>query len=119
MDSHKVSTSSIPSASGAAAGVAASAKNAPASTDEAATTKKIPIAVRKNSVSSGANEVDLTSSGDKDKEITNLKIQNKDLNEKLETLKIKRGEDREKLREYEKNKIQIQQVTIFFCAPKN
>ena len=33
-----------------------------------------------------------------------------DIQEKLETLKIKRGEDREKLREYEKNKIQIQQV---------
>ena len=56
------------------------------------------------------SEVDLTNNGDKDKEIANLRSQNKDLNEKLETLKIKRGEDREKLREYEKNKIQIQQV---------
>ena len=60
------------------------------------------------------SEVDLTNNGDKDKEIANLRSQNKDLNEKLETLKIKRSEDREKLREYEKNKIQIQQVNRLF-----
>ena len=60
------------------------------------------------------SEVDLTNNGDKDKEMANLRSQNKDLNEKLETLKIKRSEDREKLREYEKNKIQIQQVNRLF-----
>lgn len=48
----------------------------------------------------------------------------KDLTEKLETLKLKRAEDREKLREFEKAKVQIQQVnrhrkkfrTIFFIT---
>lgn len=34
----------------------------------------------------------------------------KDLTEKLETLKLKRAEDREKLREFEKAKMQIQQL---------
>lgn len=34
----------------------------------------------------------------------------KDLNEKLETLKLKRAEDRDKLREFDKVKIQMQQV---------
>lgn len=39
-----------------------------------------------------------------------LKAEIKDLNEKLETLRIKRGEDKTKLKEFEKVKIQMQQV---------
>jgi len=35
------------------------------------------------------------------------------LTEKLETLKLKRSEDRDKLREYEKAKLQIQQLQEF------
>ncbi len=94
-------------------------KTLPTVVDESNLTKKIPIPVRKNSSSSAMSEVDLTSNGDKDKEIINLRSQNKDLNEKLETIRIKRSEDREKLREYEKNKIQSQQVLTFsiFFSP--
>ncbi len=45
-----------------------------------------------------------------DKDTLKLKSTIKDLTEKLETLKLKRAEDREKLRELDKSKIQIQQV---------
>jgi len=43
-------------------------------------------------------------------EIEGLKSEVKDLQEKLETLKIKRAQDKTKLMEFEKAKIQIQQV---------
>lgn len=43
-------------------------------------------------------------------EIEGLKAEVKDLNEKLETLKIKRADDKTKLKEFEKVKIQLQQV---------
>ncbi|CAC5389287.1 DCTN1 [Mytilus coruscus] len=43
-------------------------------------------------------------------EIEGLKAEIKDLNEKLETLKIKRGDDKTKLKEFEKVKIQLQQL---------
>lgn len=43
-------------------------------------------------------------------EIEGLKAEIKDLNEKLETLRIKRSEDKTKLKEFEKVKIQLQQV---------
>lgn len=43
-------------------------------------------------------------------EIELLKSQVKDRDEKLETLKIKRAEDKALLKEYEKAKIQIQQL---------
>lgn len=46
----------------------------------------------------------------KDQEIENLKNEIKDLNEKLETIKIKRSEDQSKIKEAEKTKIQIQQL---------
>lgn len=46
----------------------------------------------------------------KDQEIDNLKSEIKDLNEKLETLKIKRSDDQGKIKEAEKTKIQIQQL---------
>ncbi len=46
-----------------------------------------------------------------DKETIKFKNTIKDLTEKVETLKMKRAEDREKLRELEKSKMQIQQVT--------
>jgi dynactin 1 len=48
-----------------------------------------------------------------------LKSTVKDLNEKLETLKLKRSEDREKLREFDKIKIQIQQVNLITRFNKN
>ena len=44
-------------------------------------------------------------------EVPVLKNEINDLKEKLETLKLKRAEDREKLREIDKQKMQIQQVT--------
>ena len=43
-------------------------------------------------------------------EIDNLKADVQDLQEKLETLKVKRAEDKVKLKEFEKVKIQLQQV---------
>ncbi|KAL3863717.1 hypothetical protein ACJMK2_005462 [Sinanodonta woodiana] len=43
-------------------------------------------------------------------EIEGLKAEIKDLNEKLDTLKIKRAEDKVKLKEFEKTKIQLQQL---------
>lgn len=39
-----------------------------------------------------------------------LHAQVKDLEEKLETLKVKRGEDKAKLKELEKHKIQLEQL---------
>ena len=47
-------------------------------------------------------------------EMEGLKAEIKDLEEKLETLKVKRAEDKVKLKEFEKVKIQLQQVG-FFC----
>ncbi|KAK3590123.1 hypothetical protein CHS0354_041172 [Potamilus streckersoni] len=43
-------------------------------------------------------------------EIEGLKAEIKDLNEKLDTLKFKRAEDKVKLKEFEKTKIQLQQL---------
>lgn len=39
-----------------------------------------------------------------------LRVQVKDLEEKLETLKVKRSEDKAKLKELEKHKIQLEQL---------
>ncbi|XP_055894573.1 dynactin subunit 1-like isoform X2 [Biomphalaria glabrata] len=50
------------------------------------------------------------SSVQQQQEIEGLKLEVKDLNEKLETLKIKRAEDKVKLKEFEKTKIQLQQL---------
>ena len=47
-------------------------------------------------------------------EIEGLRVEVKDLNEKLDTLKIKRNEDKAKLKEFEKTKIQLQQVFVVF-----
>lgn len=47
-------------------------------------------------------------------EMEGLRAEVKDLNEKLETLKIKRSEDKVKLKEFEKAKIQLQQVTLTY-----
>jgi hypothetical protein len=51
-------------------------------------------------------------------EMDGLKAEVKDLQEKLETLKVKRAQDAAKLKEYEKVKIQLQQVsvTLFFSC---
>lgn len=46
-------------------------------------------------------------------EIENLRAQIHDLSEKLETLKIKRSEDREKLKDYDKTKMQLDQLLEF------
>ncbi|KAL4231416.1 Dynactin subunit 1 [Mactra antiquata] len=43
-------------------------------------------------------------------EIEGLKAEVKDLNEKLDTLKVKRSEDKTRLKEFEKAKIQMQQL---------
>ncbi|CAB3232227.1 unnamed protein product [Arctia plantaginis] len=46
-------------------------------------------------------------------EITNLKAEVEDLKEKLETIKIRRAEDREKLREFERVRLQLDQANEF------
>ncbi|KAG1678661.1 Dynactin subunit 1 [Nymphon striatum] len=49
----------------------------------------------------------------KDQENENLSIEVKDLSEKLETLRLKRSDDKIKLKEFEKTKIQLQQLLEF------
>ncbi|CAM6031427.1 unnamed protein product, partial [Sphagnum compactum] len=46
-------------------------------------------------------------------ELEYLKREVKDLNDKLDTLRAKRKEDQEKLKEYERNKIQLQTLTEY------
>ncbi|XP_058824294.1 dynactin subunit 1 isoform X2 [Topomyia yanbarensis] len=46
-------------------------------------------------------------------EIEDMKMQNKDLVEKLETLKLRRTEDKERLREFDKMKTQYEQLVEF------
>lgn len=48
-------------------------------------------------------------------EMEGLKAEIKDLEEKLETLRVKRAEDKTKLKEFEKVKIQLQQVGTQSC----
>ena len=47
---------------------------------------------------------------DKQQEIENMKAEIRDLEEKLETIKMKRAEDKGKLKEFEKTKIDLQKV---------
>ncbi len=78
----------------------------PASTPLLVTSESVPILARKESIEA-------------DKETANLRNTVKDLTEKLETLKLKRAEDRDKLREFDKLKIQQQQVSLLiFCSSK-
>lgn len=46
-------------------------------------------------------------------QITNLKAEVEDLKEKLETIKVRRAEDREKLREFERVRLQLDQANEF------
>ncbi|XP_065349335.1 dynactin subunit 1 isoform X2 [Cloeon dipterum] len=46
-------------------------------------------------------------------EVVQLKNEIKDLNEKLETLKVKRGQDKEKLKEFDKVRLQLEQMVEF------
>ncbi|XP_049883167.1 dynactin subunit 1 isoform X4 [Pectinophora gossypiella] len=46
-------------------------------------------------------------------EITQLKSEVEDLKEKLETIKVRRAEDREKLKEFERVKLQLEQANEF------
>lgn len=46
-------------------------------------------------------------------QIVNLKAEVEDLKEKLETLKVRRAEDREKLRELERMRLQLDQANEF------
>lgn len=51
--------------------------------------------------------------GEKDsEEVTTLRFTVQDLQEKLETLKMKRAEDKSKLKEAEKMRVQFQQVCV-------
>lgn len=46
-------------------------------------------------------------------QLEELKVQNRDLMEKLETLKLRRNEDKERLREFDKMKTQFEQLQEF------
>jgi hypothetical protein len=58
--------------------------------------------------------LDNDAKADYERKIGQMESTIKDLNEKLDTLKLKRAEDREKLREFDKVKIQMQQVINCF-----
>jgi len=63
-------------------------------------------------ISSLSSQIDAgMSSLQQQQEIDGLRAEVKDLNEKLETLMVKRADDRAKLKEFEKTKIQLQQVS--------
>jgi len=47
-------------------------------------------------------------------EMDGLRAEVKDLQEKLDTLKMKRAQDAAKLKDFEKAKIQLQQVTYMY-----
>lgn len=49
----------------------------------------------------------------KNQEVEGLQAEVRDLEEKIETLKIKRQEDKNKLKDFEKVKIQFQGVSLF------
>lgn len=49
-------------------------------------------------------------------EVEGLRSEVKDLEEKLTTLRMKRAEDKAKLKEVEKLRIQLQQVCGYHCA---
>jgi dynactin 1 len=73
----------------------------------AAVATKVPMAAASSPAASTSADSGKTADTE---DVTALKSTIHDLNEKLETLKLKRAEDREKLREIEKYKMQIQTV---------
>ncbi|XP_067656587.1 dynactin subunit 1-like isoform X2 [Haliotis asinina] len=89
----------------------------PAPVEKTAVVEKTPVveAPRKSpskpDVSAMTTSIDdKISNLQQQQEIEGLQAEVKDLNEKLETLRIKRTEDKGKLKEYEKAKIQLQQL---------
>ena len=70
--------------------------------------KPTPVAAASSSVE--FNTDNGKPDGDLMKENEALKLEVEDLKAKLDTLKMKRAEDRDKVRELEKAKLQIQQV---------
>ena len=90
---------------------------------DSAQPKQISTAIPSPAVASAASAIpsltpklsaESTSDNNNSDETASFKNQIKDLTEKLETLKLKRSEDREKLREFDKLKLQIQQVILIF-----
>ena len=65
------------------------------------------------SASMTSSLTDKIASLEQQQEMDNLKAEIRDLEEKLETLKVKRTEDKAKLKEHEKVKIQMLQVWRF------
>lgn len=77
------------------------------------TTTAKPSPLPATSEVSNGNGKTVAEGGELAKENENLKLKVKDLEEKLETLKVKRAEDRDKVREFDKSKIQLQQLQEF------
>lgn len=70
----------------------------------------IPDLSTSSSLLTSSPVIDKMTNLQQQQEMEGLKAEIKDLNEKLDTLKIKRSEDKAKLKEFEKSKIQLQQV---------
>ncbi|KAJ8317237.1 hypothetical protein KUTeg_005141 [Tegillarca granosa] len=70
----------------------------------------IPDLSASSSMLTSSPVIDKMTNLQQQQEMEGLKAEIKDLNEKLDTLKIKRSEDKAKLKEFEKSKIQLQQL---------
>lgn len=93
---------------------AASKEPSPASKEPSPARDPNKMAVSQEMLDSLASSVtsinDNLSTLQQQQEADGYKLEIKDLNEKLETLKVKRAEDKNKLKEFEKVKIQLQQL---------
>ncbi|XP_078717657.1 dynactin subunit 1 isoform X2 [Lampetra fluviatilis] len=110
----RISGMSASSASGAASATpsaSASASGGEMSSSEPGTPAQTPLAAPVVPVPTTPLNMPVTSHVlSPSKEEESLRLQVKDLDEKLETLKVKRNEDKAKLKELEKYKIQMEQL---------
>lgn len=73
----------------------------------AATTTGVSVSTLQNTVDEKLTHLQLLQEND------NLKAQVNDLNEKVETLRVKRMQDKERMKEFEKTKLQFEQLLEF------
>uniref|UniRef100_UPI00358DE032 dynactin subunit 1-like n=1 Tax=Myxine glutinosa TaxID=7769 RepID=UPI00358DE032 len=106
------SASQIPGSAGIASGAnSASASGAEMSSSEPGTPAQTPSVTPTSGVSTTPHPVSFALSATiPTKEEENLRLQVKDLEEKLETLNMKRTEDKARLKELEKYKMQMEQL---------
>ena len=87
------------------------AAHTPVVADTAATGIPVITATAQAAAASGASASVGGGGAADDEEKALLRSQITDLTEKLETLKLKRAEDREKLREYDRSKVHTEQAS--------